>query len=110
MDKSAAGNGTPLPQTNGKQLEQGDTPIGDSDRSGAQNKELPRTDDPMTGSCSGDAKDSELVTPKSSKRKAITPNNRKRRRKSDDPDPENKTPETNRKGTGVMTRQRKSIA
>ncbi|TQE01284.1 hypothetical protein C1H46_013100 [Malus baccata] len=110
VDKSAAGNGTPLPQTNGKQLEKGDTPIGDSDQSGAQNKELPRTNDPMTGSCSGDAKDSELVTPKSSKRKAITPNNRKRKRKSDDPDPENKTPETNRKGTGVMTRQRKSIA
>ncbi|KAM2605517.1 hypothetical protein TB2_034313 [Malus domestica] len=110
VDKSAAGNGTPLPQTNGKQLEKGDTPIGDSDQSGAQNKELPRTNDPMTGSCSGDAKDGELVTPKSSKQKAITPNNRKRKRKSDDPDPENKTPETNRKGTGVMTRQRKSTA
>nr|XP_008338248.1 homeobox protein HAT3.1-like isoform X1 [Malus domestica]XP_008338250.1 homeobox protein HAT3.1-like isoform X1 [Malus domestica]XP_008338251.1 homeobox protein HAT3.1-like isoform X1 [Malus domestica]XP_017178666.1 homeobox protein HAT3.1-like isoform X1 [Malus domestica]XP_028965500.1 homeobox protein HAT3.1-like isoform X1 [Malus domestica] len=104
VDKSAAGNGTPLPQTNGKQLEQDGTTFG------AQNKELPRTDDPMTGSSSRDMKDSELVTPKSSKRKAISPNNRKRERKSDDLDPENETPETKRKGTRLMTRRRKSIA
>lgn len=116
VDKSASENCAPSPQTNRKQLEQGDAIVGDSDQNGAQNKELHRTGDPMIGCCSRDVKDSELVSPGSSRSKLSTPNNRKRKRRSDDPDPKTETPappaepETNRKPSRVMTRRRKSVA
>lgn len=116
VDKSASENCAPPPQTNRRQLEQGDAIVGDSDHNGAQNKELHGTDDPMIGCCSRDVMDSELATLGSSRSKLSTPNNRKRKRRSDDPDPKTETPtppaepETNRKPSRVMTRRRKSVS